>query len=98
MKKKGTITQITGKTKTMSKIKRIKKVSYSEHWLKQGTYGEIRIARMLRRKEQRHDKRSSRIKNGLKRGRDGKLYQICDYQPIGCMGTCWCEYPCNRDC
>lgn len=73
----------------------IKKETYSEHWLKQGLYGEIRIARMLTRKLNRHYKKVEKTRGRFKRI-NGQLHQICDYQPNG--GTAYCEYPCNGDC
>lgn len=76
----------------------MKKLSYSEFWLRKGTYGETRVARMLTRKLERHERRSTRMKGNLRRGRDGRLEQICSYQPMECHGTMWCEYPCNGDC
>jgi hypothetical protein len=77
--------------------KRAKKMSYSDHWMRQGDYGETRIARMLTRKLKRHEKRANRLRNGLKRI-NGELYQVCDYQPMGAFNTSWCKYPCEGDC
>lgn len=78
---------------------KFKKISYSEHWMKKGQYGETRIARMLTRKLKRHEKRANRTRNGLRRI-DGVLMQLCDYQgPFNNYGgDSWCRYPCEGDC
>jgi len=73
----------------------MKNKTYIQHWKSKGEYGEIRIQRMLARKESRHLKRCSKTRGGFKRI-NGKLYQVCSYQPS--WQTSWCEYPCNGDC
>ncbi len=73
------------------------KEDYVTYWNKQGEYGKMRALRMLIRKKKRYDKNKNKIRNGLKRV-DGRLMQVCDYQPMGSFNTSWCEYPCNGDC
>lgn len=71
------------------------KLDYVSYWNSKGDYGRMRVLRMRIRKQKRYDKMKNKVRNGLKRI-DGKLYQLCDYQPN--YGGNWCEYPCNGDC
>ncbi len=87
----------------MNKIKRPKKLSYKDHWIKKaGEYGTSRYFSMLRRKEARHYKTISKIRgygdSRTRRGSDGSVQQVCSYQPMGSFNEVWCEYPCNGDC
>lgn len=68
---------------------------YITYWNEKGEYGRNRVDRMQMRKKKRYDKHKNKVRNGLKRI-NGKLYQLCDYQPG--YGDSWCEYPCNGDC
>ena len=74
------------------------KQDYVSYWEGKGEYGKMRVLRMRIRKKKRYDKMKNKLRNGLKRGSDGRLYQICDYQPVGSFSTSWCEYPCQGDC
>ena len=66
------------------KIKLEKPIPYNVYWSSQGEYGKIRVARMLRRKEARHWKRSSRRRRGFQ----------CE---MG-YGDCERRGYCNGDC
>lgn len=73
------------------------KQDYVSYWNDKGEYGKMRVLRMRIRKQKRYDKMKNKVRNGLKRDSDGKLWQLCDYQP-GFSNSSWCEYPCNGDC
>ena len=75
----------------------MKKLSYSDFWNQKGEYGKIRVQRMLYRKRERHYKRANRVRGNYRRV-DGKLQQVCSYQPLCSFGVNWCDYPCNGDC
>jgi hypothetical protein len=74
-------------------------IDYISYWKSKGEYGEIRVARMLRRKKARWERHLENKKNHAKRyggfwtGDDGKRWQYCEW-PEGSI----CEYPCNGDC
>lgn len=74
------------------------KEDYVTHWEKQGEYGKLRVLRMRIRKQKRNDKLMNRVRNGLRRTKDGRLQQVCDYQPLGSFHVSWCDYPCQGDC